>query len=101
MIPEAGAAAAVQALVEGRRGHDVPQAALERQVECTRTQPIRNRTHSETYSTFGQRTDVNFACKSSRLRATTEHPPEIASPPQRTIDHDRAISFLQTTLVSA
>jgi len=96
MIPEAGVAAAVQALAEGRRGHDVPQAALERQVECTRTQPIRNRTHSETYSTFGQRTDVNFACKSSRLRATTEHPPEIASPPQRTIDHDRApaISFL-------
>jgi hypothetical protein len=90
MISEAGVAAAVQALVEGRRGHDVPQAALERQVECTRTQPIRNRTHSETYSTFGQRTDVNFACKSSRLRATTEHPPEIASPPQRTIDHNRA-----------
>jgi hypothetical protein len=101
MIPEAGVAAAVQALAEGRRGHDVPQAALERQVECTRTQPIRNRTHSETYSTFGQRTDVNFACKSSRLRATTEHPPEIASPPQRTIDHDRAISFLPATLVSA
>ena len=103
MIPEAGVAAAVQALVEGRRGHDVPQAALERQVECTRTQPIRNRTHSETYSTFGQRTDVNFACKSSRLRATTEHPPEIASPPQRTIDHDRApaISFLPAALVSA
>ena len=103
MIPEAGVAAAVQALAEGRRGHDVPQAALERQVECTRTQPIRNRTHSETYSTFGQRTDVNFACKSSRLRATTEHPPEIASPPQRTIDHDRApaISFLPAALVSA
>ena len=33
-----------------------------------RTQPIRNRSHSETYSTFRQRTDVNFACKSSRLR---------------------------------
>jgi len=67
------------------------------------TQPIRYRSHSETYSTFGQRTDVNFACKSSRLRATTEHPPEIASPPQRTIDHDRApaISFLPAALVSA
>src|SRR3984893_10221675 len=101
MIPEAGVAAAVQALAEGRRGHDVPQAALERQVECTRTQPIRNRTHSETYSTFGQRTDVNFACKSSRLRATTEHPPEIASPPQRTIDPDASNLFFTGVLVSA
>ena len=39
MIPEAGGAAAVQALVEDRRGHDVPQAALEQVRLSVRTQP--------------------------------------------------------------
>jgi len=73
MIPEAGGVAAVQASVEDRRGHDAPQAALEQVTLSVRTQPIRYRSHSDTYSTFGQRTDVNFACKSSRLgcRATS------------------------------